>query len=468
MLAAGLAAVVWIILRAEPEAPRAPVVPPPIGEPAPPVEAAPLQPFTEAEGRTLGATLERIGVASAAVVDGDLVDEVRALERGHPGRPWYALWYAVPRWIDGERETARTRLRALRDFAFDPQPDGTPHPGALPQALAHLVAGETYTPPAPEDDLPEWYRDLAGLFEGMAAVLAGRHEDGRARLAAYAGATGEEPPWAYALKPAARRRMEHLDEWEQVRGRLTLRIERGEGARVIRELQRRRDAPEWAWLRSEVETALREARSAQAAVDARQETERRSAEEEARLRRVAAERTELDEVRAAIAPRIRRLDLARARAQYLERTAGIETVEARADRDAARELLDQLVGLKRFLALEVGRQPYPHAQRELRGTVVQAGASGIRVALPGGVGEAARAWDRVPPAVFADMITYYLPRSELPEAERGLLAAGLTVFFELNEARPAALVAARNAVRLNPEVADALRRFLPEVMEGLD
>jgi hypothetical protein len=238
---------------------------------------------------------------------------------------------------------------------------------------------------------------------------------------------------------------------------------------VLADLRRRRDAPEWAWLRADVETALREAQREQAAFVARREAREREEAQRALRAKVAAERSVLEETRAALPPGIVRLDFERARAWFVEQTAAIETEEVRADRDAARQLLDQLVRLKRFLALEISpEEPYTRAREELRGHVVRAHAGGIMVALPGGVGEIARGWDRVPPAVFADMVTFYLPRSDLPERDRGLLAAGLAVFFEMNEARPAAVAAARNAVRWNEDAGDALRRFLPGVMQDLD
>jgi len=88
----------------------------------------------------------------------------------------------------------------------------------------------------------------------------------------------------------------------------------------------------------------------------------------------------------------------------------------------------------------------------------------VDIELEGGVGSFRRTWQQVGPRMFTDMASFYLGATSASDADRGQWAAGLAFFFHINHAEHPAEIAARNAVRWNPDVAAPLREVVPDLL----
>ncbi|MDZ4197675.1 MAG: serine/threonine-protein kinase, partial [Kiritimatiellia bacterium] len=220
--AAGLVAIgaALLILRKSPPPPQEPSVEPPaaVVEPTPaptpttepdpaPTPMLPLQPFSVEDQKFLVEVGALLAEGKTENSDTKLLEFARAT-RDHPGRVWIPVFMALPVWMDLDSTQTVSRLKRLVEFAYEPQADGSVHPGLLAQAFGRVMIGasETLPPPAEGQAWPGWATDLFQFFEAVQGLRKGEPMPKVSeKLGVYLdAAASEEIAWPYALQPLAR------------------------------------------------------------------------------------------------------------------------------------------------------------------------------------------------------------------------------------------------------------------------
>lgn len=199
---------------------RRPSSPPPAssgaGTTRPPVDLTPVQPFSAEDQERLKKIAAQFSIENSKIAETAWAEMARDLPQKHPGRAWLALFTAVSPWIRGDGEEVRKRIRALDDKTFEPQPNGDPHPGLMPQSLARVMLGRSLEiPPSPQDrPWPDWYLALTEMFTGVFAIQNGDLALGITRLEKYDAFKSKEADWVTGFQPAARQWAQTAREWK--------------------------------------------------------------------------------------------------------------------------------------------------------------------------------------------------------------------------------------------------------------
>ena len=217
-------------------------------------------------------------------------------------------------------------------------------------------------------------------------------------------------------------------------------------------------------MHGEVAAANNRARGLIRNLERQRERERREAEAAARRERREQERAVLEEARAEVFDSVRQMSFGQAVEQWRSRTDDLQVESTKAEAAAVRDVLTWLDGVKAFIGREARNRSYSRARAQLRGDVVDADEAGVSIELAGGVGSFQRTWQQVGARIFTDMASFYLGATSISDVERGRMAAGLALFFHVNDAERPAEGAARNAVQWNAEVEPALRLAVPGLL----
>ncbi len=442
----------------------------PPAEPAEPPEPAvagplPVQPFAAAEQEGLAAAFLLTAQGRRVLAEEKMLDLEEALPPGHAGRPWLAWVYAVPPWLERDAPEVERRLRNLDEAVYEPQPDGTPNPALLPQALGRVLLGRPFAAPAAKagESWPAWFTDLADFVRGFDALAKGEAGEAKACWTRYLAAGGGEPAWPYAFQPVASNYLRRAEQWDRLREGVTNRVAKGQGQAAIGELERRAADAAWAVWKGEIETALAGARAAQEAHLAQIDAEKAREAEGLRREKVQAELDALDAVREPLGAAVARKEFARA-AEVLGALPAPETREAAEVLALMRRAVERMEVLFGFLGESMAGRPFSQGRRELGGAAVGATARGVTVALPGGVGNVEKTWDQVNPRLFAQMVAFYLQPASVPAEERATVSLALALYLYYSGAvRPAAEYAAA-AVRADPAIETEVRRHMPGLL----
>ncbi|MCX7818984.1 MAG: protein kinase [Kiritimatiellae bacterium] len=482
-----LASVVAVLValrsrRPSPARPRATTPSAAIGPTSPPPAAAtstspvaaapailPLQPFSAEEERRLAEVFELIARGDNPAAERALLEIGRQLPSAHGGRGWIALFTAVPPWLNGDVAETTRRLQRLMDARFPAQADGSPHPSALPQALARLLVGHPYIPPPGPP--PPWYEPLRRFFQSGSAIQNNKIADGLTHLEAYLAAPTNPPAWPRGLQPVATALVARAREWREFRDAIKPRLGRGEGEAVLRELRDRLNQPGWQWYRTAIreeisatERAINEQRKREEAARRKAEEERRRAEEEARKEAVRAELEKVAGLRATLMPLLAQRNFKAASAAVKTLKESLQTEEGRraiAFWEDATVAADALLPL---LAERLKTEPFRGAiARQLFGGDVVAATSQGVVVLVGGAGTVERPWRAVSPRAFVELMSYATPPEGRPE--RAKHALGLALYAaSVPDLAAIAQRAAALAVRADATLEPALREHLPNLL----
>jgi hypothetical protein len=444
LVAAGIAAALalagglyWAVTRPRTPDPAPPSVP---DDPVPPAIRA-LQPFTAEDAVALRTAAGQLANRQFRAAEQSWADLSIRLDRNHPGRTWLALFTALPPWIAGQTTTAERRLAQLLTHEFPAPPDGIPHPGQLPQALARvLTGGEWKAPPLPEGlAWPDWYEALAGFFLGGRHLREGRLPEAVEALDRYlAYPADSDPAWPADFQPLARRWKEDITAWLEARKSIAERIAAGQGDAALAELRKRAGDSSAPLMQRAAEEYLKTAEKEWADKKAATERQRKEAEAAAAREREAALKAKAAaEVEAAAEllhtarTGIAQLDFA-APARAVEAARGqYETTPGKAAFEETLRTARLFEKLGAFLeTASTPRTAYRDARTLLRGDVVGVSARGLMVQSPDGAVTLEQPWSRIPPPVTVNLGVFYIRGATLPETERGELYLALAWYAQ--------------------------------------
>lgn len=459
------------VTSAVPVQPIASTSPPP-----PPAVTAiqPLQPFSEAEEGRLAEIFDLLARGEYAAAERILVEFGRQLPSAHGGRGWLALFTAMPSWLQGQTAETTRRLSKLLAARYPPQADGTPHPSALPQALARLLVGQPYIPPS--GPLPSWYDPLRRFFESQVAIQNNNMRDGEAHLNAYITAPTNPPAWPWGFQPIATGLLARVHEWSEYRSKLKERIEQGEGDVALQELRERQNDPAWVWFHlairqemSSVQRAIHQRREMEEAVRRQEAEARRRAEEQARKEAVEAELQRVRGLRTTLMPLLAQRNFRGAVAAVRSMKDSLQTEEGRGAIEFWEQAATAAESLVPLLAERLKSDPYrgATARQLFGGDVVAASSQGVLVVLAGGAGTAERPWRSVSPRAFVEVALHAMPAEG--QAERARYALGLALYaLSVPDLVPIAQRAAAAAVRADRGLEAKLREHLPTLLPPVE
>ena len=456
-----------IEIRGEPPPPTPDPAPTPTPAPAPTAGLLPVQPFSAEEQVAIAAAARELAVSRGATVDNLWAEFVRKLPTDHPGRPWGQLFYGLAPWLANNDEETQRRLQPLADREFEPQEGGVPHPGVLPRAAARFILGRPFeTPPAGEGrEWPAWFETFMDFLRAYDRFKAGQPEEGVVFMKKYMDALGGgDPTWPFAFRPVTEQWQRKGEEWARFNASIDGRLPRGQHDYVLREIEKWRNDPQAGRFMPGLEQRWEQVRADLAGRQAEASRARQEAERQAHREKVQGELDRLDQAREQALPLIARRDFAGAAELVRGRAGDPVTDEARQALALTVEALERMEALRRFVLRSVPGASFTGARRELGGDIVGASAATVTVTLASGAGVAERAWDVVPPRVFADMAAFYLGRSAAPAAEKGELTLATALYAYYNGGfRPAAALA-DSAVKLNPDLRATARRLMPGLL----
>ena len=200
------------------------------------------------------------------------------------------------------------------------------------------------------------------------------------------------------------------------------------------------------------------------AAEAKELEEQRRVERLARQELIQVDLDRLDEVRAANLPLVAQKDFRKASAALSKVLSELKTSEGQQTYTIRREMYDRMDGLKRFLINRISASPYRGGARtELGGDAVGADLNGIRVAL-GQHGEMVLPWPEISPRLLAQLFGYYVADTALPEKERADVNISMAAFCYETTAFRAAVQYADQAVKLDTEARQKIRRLMPGLL----
>ena len=407
--------------------------------------------------------------ALAEVTNQPPVASIAALDAFAAGLPqnsarqaWARVLQAVPYWLAGEDEKADQGLRAVAVQSLQ-QKRG--HVVYMPQVMALYLIGDLNEARMEKErsDWPAWYGDLAAGLMGFRAMKKGDLDRAAKSLDAYLNSTGKEPPWIYALQPAARVWREKLDGLDKEQKRLLEVVSSGDLTAARAALAQTRSAsPPFAqsvWLVVQEKIELAE----------KQLVEKARAEEEAK-RQVLVQK-ERDRVTEFLGTNTHftgvAKDYRKAVPLLLKLQAELEQPEGKEWVNVVREQLDRMDNLKTLLIKEMSANPYRGTGQEAGWEAVGANVLGIRVTQAGRVTQL-RPWAQISPRFMIRLVRYYIEQDTRSAADKADLYLSLAVFCQYNEAVPDETAAKyfQLAVETDPGCAKKARRLLPEVTPG--
>ncbi len=433
----------------------------------------PVQPFSAAEQAKLGKALEALGIGDIQGGQQMLVAMVKEMPIEHGGRAWIALFLAVPPWIDGNADEVSRRVSKLAQAKYENQSDGSPHPSLLPQSLAAVAMGNPLREPAPAagQSWPAWYGALARFFQTGTALGAGKPDEAIGHLDAYLALQTTDPAWPAGLQPVARKLKEQAVDWKSVRAALADRIKKGEGEKVIGELQKRLDAGRDGLLKPDVKRQFDEAKKKQeqwrkdeAARKKAEDEKRRKAEDADRKKKAEAELQKVAEFPASLPGWMARRDFRAA----LEAARALEASVGGEAKDGAKfwvESTEAMSGLRDFLAERIKAAPMrgPQARRDFGGDVIGASATGLAILLGGGAGTAERSWDSIQPRAYADLCAHYIRQAG--DVDKARFSRAMAVYtYNVPALRPMAPHFANAAIRAQPAMEASFKKYASSLL----
>jgi hypothetical protein len=427
----------------------------------------PLQPFSVEEQSRLQQIALRAIEGKAAEADERTLDLFKSLDKDHVGRPWMTFIYGLLTYLNADDEETARRLKSLAERAFAAQPDGSPHPGAMPQALARVLIGQPYLMPPQKEgqSWPAWYGDWVDFVQGARDCRAGKTAEARDALSRYVAKTPADVSWPYVFQPFAKTTVERIEEWERMRGGMKARVESGGGAQLLQNLDwwsKRQDAR---LLAAQVKAGRAEAEAYIEDYRKRQAEKQRLADERKRMDKIQAELDALDDARARVLPLLARFDFEQAYAAFDGAAAAATEPEAKRAADLAREGYRGLMDLRAFVGDAVSRAPYTQGRGALGGDVVALSDKGVTVAFAGGAGRVEKPWSQVGPRLVMDMAASYVAApGGADDKAKAKASLALSYFLYQASGAKAALPYAQRAAQLDAEAAAAVRRIMPGVL----
>ena len=426
-------------------------------EPAPPERPEivyAVQPFPEEAEEKIKAAVDAWVQGDVRAYESEMNDLFGAMPRVGVERAWVGVLQALPAWTEKRDGDVIRHLRGIHDAQLRELENDTPHPGAMPQALARYMLGRINEQQVRSvaENWPDWFGDLAQFLFAVEQVRQEEVEQGREELASYIDRTSEEAEWPYHFKAMAGNWLEAIESWRAFKAEK----ETEPGDRALRALRSyRRTAPAMLHRVIDLEITRTQDRIREA------ERAEEEAEREAHAARVAEDLEKIEATRTELYPLVQSRDFRRAAARARQMASPLQTDEGR---DALALLLDsyeRMESLKRFLISSIDRNPIPQSVApELGGDAMSASLSGIRVSL-GGYGSMVRSWDQVSERLMATLAEYYI--AQQPSEERADMMLSLAIFaYQSRGMRPAQMYAER-AIELDAALREDVRKLMPDL-----
>ena len=481
-LVAGLLVVIIVLLLVlvrvfkggEEPSPTKPALPPelrvgpaPAAVPSPdqPVSAEPAakpaaaqSPFTPEAEPVVAAALQQLADGQPDTARRQLQMARAKLAAEDPAALWLQLFEAVSAWSGGSEKEAQALLAELRRNLLA-APEGEWHWGVLAQHTAGILQGEVSEEVIRQTlaSGPTPVGDLAGFFNGLAALRASDWRKAEAAFKTYGSLAAAEPAWAYALKPLAhvleKQARDFRFQQETTAPWLTTG-QAGKARAAWEEFQRKAHPVFFALVDAEVLRA-REA-------EAREQADHLAAEQKAAQERIQEDLDKLDAARAAQLPAVQVKDYRTAISGINRLIAEMKTAEGRQVLATLRENYERMEALKKFLVARIMASPFPGAGTELGGDAIGADPSGIRVAL-GQHGAVVREWTEISVRMYLQLLSHYVADPSLSDAERADLTLSMAVFCYEGGGFRAATGYADQAVKLQPDLKPKVRALMPGI-----
>lgn len=423
--------------------------------------AAIVQPFTQVGEQA-------INDAVAQLVRGNPVamrDQLQSLYDKSPaigmGRFWIRLFQAVACWAMQRDQDAVVYLQEVRNALFESPDPAQPHPGNMPQTIAKHMLKQIDEGAVSFEAArwPGWYGDFAEFFLGLDLLREGNVKRAKDFFNSYLSKQGREPTWPYSFQPIAKMCVEQIDEFAQVQERVAQSVANKQAAKGRAMLEDFRFKSN-ALMFPLADLALTRLKAA----EAKELEEQRRVERLARQELIQVDLDRLDEVRAANLPLVAQKDFRKASAALSKVLSELKTSEGQQTYTIRREMYDRMDGLKRFLINRISASPYRGGARtELGGDAVGADLNGIRVAL-GQHGEMVLPWSEISPRLLAQLFGYYAADTALPEKERADVNISMAAFCYETTAFRAAVQYADQAVKLDADTRQKIRRLMPGLL----
>lgn len=410
---------------------------------------------------------EKALVDAAAALAGpralDMYDRLETFSTNVPRNSarfmWVRVLQAVPLWVAGE--TARAD-KSLREVAAAAIKQKAGHPVFMPQVIAQYLIGDLNEErfAKARADWPAWYGDLGTFFGGLQALFRGDVAEGAAALEAYLKVKRDSPAWAYALRPAAQQWLRTLAAWEDERARIIGLVNGGDlaGGRAALDTYAAQ-AP--AFMKASIEMARGKIREA----EGRLADQLQRDQERERRKIVQRDLDRLDEVMGTNGTLIAAKDFRKVQQVLAKLPAAMETPEGREQVKIAREQVDRMEALKALLTKELETDPFQQEDRELGGHAIGANVLGVRISLAGR-GTITRPWDQISPRLMVRLVSYYAGQTARDAKTRADMYVSLAVYCALNGGFEAAANFSSQAIEIDPDIAAAARRLMPDVPSG--
>lgn len=481
LLLAAAGAAAWFFLGRDPKPAGGAVTPGP-GTPSVASPGLPVQPFSPEEDREIAAGAKLLGEDKADEAVKPWLDLVKKLPEGHAGRPWIALLYAIPPWLQGQEKDTVSRLKKLDEIAYPSQADGSPHPSLLPQALARLALGKPFTRPPSKlnEDWPSWYDDFTLFCQGLSELRAKQFEAALEKLQQYDAKKGDAPAWPYAFKGVAQKWIDRLQQWIGARNEALALLQEQKPKAAVDKLNSIKAGLDPVFA-SEFEAALKKAQQAlkleeaktqaaqQAEEKARQQEaerirlEQEAAKEKERLERVQAELDVVDVLRNAARPALATKDFRGAVEALNKARDQFSTPEGKKIFSFLVESYDRLDEEKRAMMQALPGDPFRRGRAELGGDAVAASETGVRIQLLSGAGLIEKSWAQVSPRLYMEMLSQYAGGAKEPR-EKARAALGLALYAYLNGAYAPAQRFAASAAQTDPSLTAKIHQLMPDVL----
>jgi len=407
----------------------------------------PLQPFDAERDARLSNILGEMKASTSIASERDLFHFAQGLNENDARRMWCRLLGGVAAILQGKDDKAQGYYDEVATA------EGGEEASELPRSLAKFMSGQSESSTAPEgEEWPQWYSDLALLFEGIRELGLGKSEEAVSNLDQYAETEAAgQASWPYSLKGFAEDLARRIRAWQKISASADDMAAKNNFDQALKLLRDRVKTGLFIPLRDskieEITAAQKEyqdaekskaaaakAQAEEAARKRRQEEEERKAREAAeQAEKIAAEEKMLEawEQRAAPLLKANRFDQAEDLLEKLENEITNQSVKQTLEARAV--AVERLSALKDFLVSSINSRSYAGGQNILRGKAVSATSQVIIVELAGGVGQTNYDWSRVGPRLVFPMAKYYMSRSDLDAERQAELLMGLAEYAAVHE-----------------------------------
>jgi serine/threonine protein kinase len=421
LLLSGLGGGAWWFLQS-----RKPAAPPAAPVDAPSERKPEFQPFDAERDARLSRILEALTPTSSDASGRDVAAFHQGMASDDPRRMWCVLLRGVTAMLQGHQDEA---LELYRDVA---ETSGDEAAAAPPRRLAAFMAGEADSPTAPaESDWPQWYSDLAVLFEGVKSLADQQLDPAVERLENFAGIQPADaaPAWPYSLRTFAADLVKRIEAWRGLLTEIDKLAEEQNFDQAIKILRAR--------VRTGLFIPMRDARIGELE-QARQALQQEQREQE-RLRQqeLAAEQARAEDARrveewegeGVQTLKENRYKEAKERLQTI--IGQIKNAEDKARLQGQLPDIDYLMAMKDFLVAALNSAPYEGGASVIGGTAFGADDSEIKLRRADGA-ETGYSWESVTPRFLIPMARHYLSQARIDDQRRAKIFMGLAAYSRLH------------------------------------